>query len=105
MELKQLRKNEKLTQKEFANKLNINIDTYKSIEQNRRKINLETLIKIADFYQVTLDYILDRKIKGIITSEEYDFINIYRQLDNNRKQQTLGFMKSELNNQNKEPKK
>lgn len=61
MKLLELRKQNKLTQQELADKLKINNVTYYGYEKGRNKPDIETLIKIADFYKVSLDYLCDRK--------------------------------------------
>lgn len=59
--LKELRKAEKLTQQELADTLNISRVNYTRYETDKVRPDYETLIKIADFYDVSLDEIFDRK--------------------------------------------
>lgn len=59
--LKDLRTEKGLTQEELAKLLSINSVTYLHYEKNQRRPSYELLIKIADFYGVTLDYLFDRK--------------------------------------------
>ena len=58
--LKELRLTEKLTQEELAKKLNINRVNYTRYETDKVRPDYETLIKIADFYDISLDEIFDR---------------------------------------------
>ena len=58
--LKNLRKAENLTQAELAEKLNISRVNYTRYENDAVRPDYETLIKIADFYDVTLDEIFER---------------------------------------------
>lgn len=58
--LKELRLNEKLTQEELAVKLNISRVNYTRYETDKVRPDFETLIKIADFYDISLDEIFDR---------------------------------------------
>lgn len=58
--LKELRLTEKLTQEELAQKLNINRVNYTRYETDKVRPDYETLIKIADFYDISLDEIFDR---------------------------------------------
>ncbi|WP_105992834.1 helix-turn-helix domain-containing protein [Staphylococcus simulans] len=58
--LKKLRMNHKLTQQEVANALHIANTTYAGYEQNHRTPDLRTLIKIADWYHVSLDELIGR---------------------------------------------
>lgn len=59
--LKELRKSANLTQVELAEKLNISRVNYTRYENGKVRPDYETLIKIADFYDVSLDEIFDRK--------------------------------------------
>ena len=58
--LKELRQNEGLTQKELAEALNIRRVNYTRYETDKVRPDYETLIAIANFYNVTLDEIFDR---------------------------------------------
>ena len=58
--LKELRLSEKLTQTELANKLQISRVNYTRYETDASRPDYETLIKIADFYDISLDEIFDR---------------------------------------------
>ena len=46
------------TQAYVAQKLNINRQTYCNYENGSRQMDYDTLIKIAQFYNVTIDYLL-----------------------------------------------
>lgn len=53
--IKELRKSRGITAKDAAKDLNINYSTYSNYENGNREPNLETLRKIADYYDVTLN--------------------------------------------------
>lgn len=59
MKLKQLREENNISQSEIAIFLNIKQNTYSQYETGKRQIPIDTLIKIAKFYKVSTDYILD----------------------------------------------
>ncbi|EAC7182498.1 helix-turn-helix transcriptional regulator [Listeria monocytogenes] len=59
--LTKLRKKKRLTQTELANILHVARSTYCLYEKNRRMPASEIQIKIADYFNVTLDYLHDRK--------------------------------------------
>ncbi|MDE5945918.1 MAG: helix-turn-helix domain-containing protein [Oscillospiraceae bacterium] len=61
--LKELRQQKHLTQQELATILDINLSSYQKYERpnNTIKPSIEALIKIADFYGVTVDYLLGRE--------------------------------------------
>lgn len=58
--LSSLRKEKKLLQADVANKIGVARATYGAYEQGNRQPDFETLIIIADFFDVTLDYLLGR---------------------------------------------
>ena len=59
--LKELRLSEQLTQQQLADKLQISRVNYTRYERNSVRPDYETLIKLADFYDIPLDEIFDRK--------------------------------------------
>lgn len=61
--LKDLRIDNDLYQKEVANILNITRQQYGLYECGKRDIPIDLLIKLADFYHVSTDYILGRTNK------------------------------------------
>ena len=58
--LKELRKAEGLTQQQLVERLQIPRVNYTRYETNAVRPDYETLIRIADFYEVSLDEIFDR---------------------------------------------
>ncbi len=56
--LKDLRLEKNITQKELAEKLNINRVQYNQYENNYCNIPIKNLILISSFYNVSIDYIL-----------------------------------------------
>lgn len=58
--LRQLRKARKLTQEDVAHQIGVARTTYAMYEQNSREPDNETLQKLADFFQVSVDYLLGR---------------------------------------------
>ncbi len=65
MSLKELRKKRNMTQIQVANFLNIPLTTYSSYEINKSIPNIYTLIKLADFYNVSLDELVGRETETI----------------------------------------
>lgn len=59
--LKELRQSENLTQQELAEKLGIGRVNYTRYETGAARPDYETLIKLADFYDVSLDELFDRR--------------------------------------------
>lgn len=58
--LKELRKEHNLTQQEVADKINISRPAYSQYEIGKKEPRLYTLIAIADFYKISVDYLLGR---------------------------------------------
>ncbi len=57
--LRRLRENKGLLQKQLANDLNIKTSTIGMYEQGRREPDNETLKRIANYFEVSTDYLLD----------------------------------------------
>ena len=58
--LSQLRKEEKLSQEALAKKLEIGSRAYQYYESGERLPRLDVLIKLADYFGVSLDYLAGR---------------------------------------------
>ena len=58
--LKRLRTKKGLTSEELCSKIGIKGGSYRNYERNDRKPDYDTLVKLADFYGVTTDYLLGR---------------------------------------------
>ncbi|EAD8810257.1 helix-turn-helix domain-containing protein, partial [Listeria monocytogenes] len=63
--LMKLRKSKNLTQSDIAKILGVARTTYSSYEQNRRMPDAEIQIKIADYFDVSLDYLHGRSKNNI----------------------------------------
>ncbi len=57
--LKDLREDKDLKQKDIANILNISQTNYSKYELGKINIPIDTLIKLAKFYNTSTDYILN----------------------------------------------
>ena len=58
--LKELRKKRKISQLKLALDLNMNQNTISRYENLERQADYGTLVKFADYFGVTLDYLLGR---------------------------------------------
>lgn len=58
--LKQLRTNIEISQKQLANTLEISERNYQRYEYGEREPSLSTLVKLANYFQVSLDYLVGR---------------------------------------------
>lgn len=58
--LAELRRKHDLTQEDVAHLLGVVRTTYAMYEQGNREMDYELLIRLADYYKVTLDYLFGR---------------------------------------------
>lgn len=58
--IKQTRKELKLTQQQAADALGMYRTTYVRYESGERELPMDIAIKIADYYQISLDYLVGR---------------------------------------------
>ncbi len=63
--LKELRKQRKISQLKLALDLNMNQNTISRYENHEREADYETLIILADYFNVTVDYLLGRDISKL----------------------------------------
>ena len=60
MRLKELRKAKKISQLKLAMDLNMNQNTISRYETGEREPGINELIKIADYFNFSIDYLLER---------------------------------------------
>lgn len=70
--MKELREERGISMKEAAQRLNMPYTTYVNYEKGMREPNSETLIKIADFYNTSIDYLLCKPGADRIDEEALD---------------------------------
>lgn len=58
MRLRDLREDADLTQKQLATLLNIRQNTYSQYENGQRQLPVEALIRLAEIFETSTDYIL-----------------------------------------------
>lgn len=58
--LREIREDREIRQKEIAKYLNVSQNTYSQYETGVISLTAEVLIKLADYYDVSIDYLLDR---------------------------------------------
>ena len=66
MRLKELRIKKKLSQVRLAIELNMNQNSISRYETGERQADYETLIAFADYFNVSIDYLLERTDNPII---------------------------------------
>ncbi|MDE5984974.1 MAG: helix-turn-helix domain-containing protein [Eubacterium sp.] len=60
LRLKDIREDSDITQKQVAEYLNIQQNTYSQYENGKRDISVELLSKLADYYNVSVDYLIGK---------------------------------------------
>lgn len=99
--LKQLRKSKGYANmKDFCDEAKISINTYQNYETGKRMPTAEFLMKLADFYNVTTDYLLGREPKAdpyldlnLKKADEDEMLKKYMSLPENVRAMLLKVMK------------
>ena len=71
--LKHLRKQKGVSQKKMAEKLDVSVSAYSMYERDMRNPNIKSLIKLSNYFKVSIDYLLaqtDEKEKSDIIKEK-----------------------------------
>ena len=68
--IRDLREDHELTQKEISDFLHISQVAYSYYEIGKRSIPIEILIKLADYYEVSIDYIYYRTDERKVNKKE-----------------------------------
>lgn len=69
-----------LTQKELAGMLKIPASTLGGYVQGASEPDFQTLIMLASFFEVSIDYLLDYDSKGNTSSREVELLRVFRSL-------------------------
>lgn len=98
MRIRELRIERKLTQAELADAIDSTFKNISKYENSHREPDLNTLIKFADFFKVSLDYLVERDFTpacGIpeqyikVSSEEKTLLHLWNELDEDDKDLVL----------------
>lgn len=100
--LRQLRISRDITQKQLAEKLNIDKRQISKLETQYNEPNLDLLIKLADFFGCSTDYLLGREQEdGLIVIDnssntisdiEQHILDVFRNLTNRNKIKVVGYV-------------
>lgn len=100
--LRQLREELGLSKRDLLRKLPLNYSTYANYESGIREPSCEVLKLIAQFYNVSVDFIIGvtghrRRVDDVlpVSESEYEHINLYRSLDSHGKNLVDLILKSE----------
>ena len=86
--IKEIRKNSGLTQKEFAEKLNLDAHNVGDWERNKCEPSIFWLSKIADVFGVSIDYLVGREddfgnvnvVGAELSAQEQEVLSLFRHL-------------------------
>lgn len=84
--LKELLSIHNLTQKQLAAALDLSPSALGNYIQGSREPDFETLIRIADYFQVTTDFLLGHSIEPPVSQEEKLLLHIFRRLTNDQQE-------------------
>lgn len=97
--LAELRKEKHLNQTGLAMKLNISQYLVSAYENDRHQPTTEMLIKIADFFHVSVDYLIGKSDIRLsadylnnLTDKETKMLNIFKTLPPSKQEQALGVL-------------
>jgi len=99
IKLKELRKNKKMTQTDVAHYLNIAQTTYTGYETGKYEPTIATLIKLADLFDVTIDYLVGVSNKFIGNELDQELLSYTNQLNDLEKAKVIGYAKSRVEQQ------
>ena len=91
MKLKELREEKKISQNKLATELKINVMTYNGWEKEKTEPNIQNLIKLADYFGVSVDYLIGRKFNnefGYLSDDEKTMIKALRTMNNEVREKT-----------------
>lgn len=76
----ELRKDAQMSQQQLADKIGVNKQTISQYERGVREPQFDTLGKLCDFFNVSIDYLLGRDsvTMRLLTSDEVRLVNAYR---------------------------
>lgn len=97
MILKELMKQRDIQQQQMAQILNVSRASIYKYQQGKAEPNIETLIKIADYFDVSLDYLCGRQNKNLLfidslTQQKKELINLIKELDDDETLIAIGMI-------------
>ena len=97
MRLREIRNEKNITQIRLSIAAEVSQETISAYESGKALPSAETLIKIADFLDVSIDYLLERTDNPLVNSsikdEDNEIISIYHSLDKKQKEDVLKYAK------------
>jgi transcriptional regulator with XRE-family HTH domain len=81
--IRELREKKGVLQAEVSKRLNVTRESYSMYETGKRQMNYETLCLLADYFEVSTDYLLGRQeaLPSFLSERERGIIERYRALE------------------------
>ncbi len=101
LQLKNLMKTKNLTQQDLAEELNVTRGSIYKYLQGKAEPNIDNLKKIADLYDVTVDYLIGHPTKSglpltMYTSNQQQIIAMLKELDDAQCLKLIGYIEGML---------
>lgn len=96
--LKKIRNERNITQVRLSIAAEVSQETISAYESGKALPSADTLIKIADFLDVSIDFLLDRTDNPIINTpnnanSDSELLNLYHQLNKEQKNDIITYIK------------
>ena len=94
MRLKEIRKNVGASPQQLAELLGISVQSYYRYENGQNEPSLPALIKLADYFGVSLDYLCGRNFSAISQVDETDveILDGIKKLSSQQKERVIGYI-------------
>ena len=79
--LQDLREDRDISRKDLALELNISVSTLGMYEQGRREPNIDMLIKLADYFDVSIDFLVGRSFKNENNESLVEALHLKNEID------------------------
>lgn len=103
MNLKAIRKKSNLTQEEASKIAEISLMAYGRYENETREPSIKALMNLANYYNVSLDYLVGREYSspiGYLSEQELSFVQLYLTLNELNKEKIAIYLSGLLAGQN-----
>lgn len=104
--LRKLRTEKKITQQQLADVIGTSQQSINKYENHRVEPDINTLMKLADYFHTTVDYLVGHTLLKEaleetleLTREEYGFIQEYRKLTNEERESIRFVVRNYLKHQ------
>lgn len=95
MKLKELRKQQNLTQVQVSQYLNTTHQTYNNYENGKYEPSIDMLIKLADLYNTSIDFIVGRdrvNDVGYLNNTQIECVKMIKQLTETNLIKVMGYL-------------